>query len=745
MRPCPNCNAACPDGVPSCPVCGFGFVAPGAPAAPAPPVVDLGRTVVQGSTSPFAGASLPPVPSVPPEGASVPTAKAAPAALFKGTMVGIAPPELLAASRSQASDKSQSAPAGSADPGSAQAGPAQPGSAQPATSQPRGPAAFKGTMIGIAPAGFGGPADAPPAAPGNRPIPKGTMMGLAPPELLEMPSVPPGVPSVPPMLSAPPIPSDPPVRGGLPTGTVALSPGGTVTLPGGTASTALLSPGGTVTLPAGTAGAAAAAAAAAAATGGPAPSAGNAPGGGFKKTVMGVARPGIAPINPGAEKRPEAAAPAHAPAPAPFQYSPAPIESPSLQPPLGEEELRVVPGSGRARRIPFGAAIAISAAAALLTAAFVALLLYRSRGTLEAKVALDGEGREQLELRCEGCADGATVRLGSASARFKAQKAALRLDRPLGIGDNQITLALERQPGKSEEVEITVPVEFRVRGDTEGLTQTPPKVGVRVEALPTSGVVVDGKPLALDAAGKGRIELDVQKDLTGDDPQVKTLERKVSYSITPPGGTPHAGEVSIRLGITPLTLQAPGESIVIEGPTFVLSGRTAKNGVVTVEGRPITVDANGHFAQMMGVSTAGETTIVARATAPDLAPRLVRMKVRRVASLAAEVAALRGRTTSAYSAISDNTDGKRGLAVLLDGSVVEARAESFSTVLLLDVSGGCPSAPCLARVTHGGKLNLEPGNGVTVSGTLLGAVEGPRAGTRVPAVRAEFVLAKGKK
>jgi hypothetical protein len=727
MRPCPNCNAACPDGVPSCPVCGFGFVAPGAPAVPAPPVVDLGRTVVQGSTSPFAGTSLPPVPTVPPEGASVPTAKAAPAALFKGTMVGIAPPELLAAARSQAGDKPQSAPAGTAEPGSAQASSAQPGSAQPGTSQPRGPAAFKGTMIGIAPAGFGGPADAPPATAGNRPIPKGTMMGLAPPELLEMPSVPPGVPSVPPMLSAPPIPTDPPVRGGLPTGTVALSPGGTVTLPGGTAGAASLSPGGTVTLPAGTAASAAAAA----------------PGGGFKKTVMGVARPGIAPINPGAEKRPEPSAPA--PAPAPFQYSPAPIEPSSPQPPLGEEELRVVPGSGRTRRIPFGAAIAISAAAALLTAAFVALLLYRSRGTLEAKVGLDGEGREQLELRCEGCADGATVRLGSASARFQAQKAALRLDRPLGIGDNQITLALERQPGKSEEVEITVPVEFRVRGDTEGLTQTPPKVSVRVEALPTSGVVVDGKPLALDAAGKGRIELDVQKDLTGDDPQVKTLERKVSYSITPPGGTPQAGEVSIRLGITPLTLQAPGESIVIEGPTFVLSGRTAKNGVVTVEGRPITVDANGHFAQMMGVSTAGETTIVARATAPDLAPRLVRMKVRRVASLAAEVAALRGRATSAYSAISDNTDGKRGLAVLLDGSVVEARAESFSTVLLLDVSGGCPSAPCLARVTHGGKLNLEPGNGVTVSGTLLGAVEGPRAGTRVPAVRAEFVLSKGKK
>jgi hypothetical protein len=696
MRSCPNCSAACPDGVPSCPVCGFGF-SPGAPAPPAPSIIDLGRTVVQGSPAALSNDSLPPVPSVPPEGQSVPTAKAAPASLFKGTMVGIAPPELVKAA-AQAAEK----PASSA--------------AQPP------PQPFKGTMIGIAPVALPAAPAAPApasASPPNRPIPKGTMMGLAPPEILEAP---------PPMVSVPPVPP-------------ATSPSGT----------AFLSPGGTVTLAAGTsASAAAAAAAASAGVGGtqilaPSQPGVNEPPGGFKKTVMGVARPGIAPVRPGIEKPRSDPPPAAAPAPSPFQYAPAPVNVPLPQAPLGEDELRVVPGSGRSRRIPFGAAIAISAAAALLTAAGVALLLYRSRGTLEAKVALDRDGREQLELVCEGCADGATVRLGSASARFQAKKAALRLDRALAIGDNQLTLALERQPGKSEEVELTVPVEFRVRGDTEGLSQNPPKVSVRVEALAGSGVVVDGKPLTLDSAGKGRVDLDVQKDLTGDDPQVKTLERKVLYSITPPGGAPQAGEVSIQLGITPLTLQAPGESIVIEGPTFVLSGRTAKNGVVTVEGRPITVDALGHFAQMMGVSTAGETTIVARATAPDLAPRLVRMKVRRVDSLAAEVAALRGRATSAYSAISDNTDGKRGLAVLLDGSIVEARAESFSTVLLLDVSGGCPSSPCLARVTHGGKLNLEAGNNVTVSGTLVGSVEGPRAGTRVPAVRAEFVLPKGKK
>ena len=50
--------------------------------------------------------------------------------------------------------------------------------------------------------------------------------------------------------------------------------------------------------------------------------------------------------------------------------------------------------------------------------------------------------------------------------------------------------------------------------------------------------------------------------------------------------------------------------MLLETSNFVLAGRTAKAGTLTVSDRPITVDPNGRFAQMMNVSAPGETTIV---------------------------------------------------------------------------------------------------------------------------------------
>jgi hypothetical protein len=195
--------------------------------------------------------------------------------------------------------------------------------------------------------------------------------------------------------------------------------------------------------------------------------------------------------------------------------------------------------------------------------------------------------------------------------------------------------------------------------------------------------------------------------------------------------------------VTPLVVQAPGSSIVIEGATFVLAGHTAKDASVSVEGRPITVDGTGAFAQMMSVSSLGETNVIVRSDAKDQAPRLVPVKVRRVQSLAAEAALVRARATTSFSAIDKAPAEQRGLAVALDGSVVEARAEAFTTVLLMDVKSGCANAPCLARVSVGEKLALAPGSAVSVFGTVTGAVDGPHAGTRIPALAADFVL-KGR-
>jgi hypothetical protein len=456
--------------------------------------------------------------------------------------------------------------------------------------------------------------------------------------------------------------------------------------------------------------------------------------------MMGIARPGIAPINPGVEKArvslPEPPPPVPDwPAAAPEERAadPLPAETPSAVP--------------RPFRIPALAAVAMVGAAALFTAAVVALLLYRSRGTITAQVAADAQGREALALTCAGCSDGSKVRLSGREATFLGTHTSLALAEPLRVGDNRVTVDLERRPGRSEQVELNVPVDFRVRADTASLTQAPPRVTVRVEAALQSAVVVDGKPLPLTAgqagSATGAAELDVSRQVTGMSPVLTTLEREISYVVTPPNGTPTSGQVKVRVGVTPLVVQAPGTSIVIETATFVLAGHTAKDASVSVEGRPITVDGSGAFAQMMSVSALGETTITVRADAKDQAPRLVPVKVRRVQSLAAEAAAIRTRAATAYAAIEKASDAERGLSVALDGTVVESRAEAFTTVLLLDVKNGCTNPPCLARVAVGEKLALKDGSDVGVFGAVTGSVDGPRAGSRIPAIAADFVL-KGR-
>lgn len=456
-----------------------------------------------------------------------------------------------------------------------------------------------------------------------------------------------------------------------------------------------------------------------------------------KKTMMGVARPGIAPLNPGVQKKSSD--------PPPWQPPP---QAPAWQPPAPDAGApESVAGVPRPLRIPASAALAIVGAAALLTAAIVALLLYRSRGALEATLGTGSDGHDKLGLSCPGCPDGATVSVGSARGTFKGGRAEVPLGQKLAVGENTVAVELERRSGKIEQVELKVPVDFRVKADTTGFAQAPPRIVVRVEAVPKTAVVVDGKPLSLSAAPggteTGSAEIDVVRALSGSSSVVGLLERKIPYVVTPQNGTPTRGDVSVRIGVTPLAVQAPGPSIVIETATFVLAGRTSKDATVTVEGRPITVDASGAFAQMMSVSSLGETNITVRADSKDQAPRLVPVRVRRVQTLAAEATRLKATATTSYAAISRDPDSQRGISVALDGSVVEARSDAFTTVILVDVKSGCQSAPCLARVSVGEKVTLKAGSSLSAYGTILGAVEGPHQGTRIPAIAADFVL-KGR-
>jgi hypothetical protein len=455
-----------------------------------------------------------------------------------------------------------------------------------------------------------------------------------------------------------------------------------------------------------------------------------------QQTMLGVARPGIAPLHAG-QARPEpppAAAPVAAPAPAPAAaaFAPSARSGPSSSP--DEPIVARRPG------LPKGAVVLVAVAALLAVTAGVVAFLWESPRPIRAEVVLDDRGAEALALTCDDCADGTTVASGSSKVTFTGKKAQLPLSRPLEIGKNEIVVAVHRQGiGRDEEVKLLVAVDYRVRGVLTSLTEDPPKVKVAVQATPGAAAVVDGRPVTLDASGKGEHAIDVSRDLEGPADAILPFERKLPYAVTPPGGAAHQGEVTLRFGIVPLRIDAPGDGIVVEGETFMLSGRTLKDGRVTVSGRPITVDAEGRFAQLMNVSSIGETKVVVRAEAKDQAPRLVRVHVKRVASLKDEATIFRQSATDQFSSL-EPADAKKGLSVALDGEVAEARLDGEVTVLLLDVKRGCTSAPCLAKVVYGGRLDAKKGATLEAFGHLVGSVEGPRTGVKIPEIAAEFLL-----
>lgn len=453
-----------------------------------------------------------------------------------------------------------------------------------------------------------------------------------------------------------------------------------------------------------------------------------------QKTMLGIAHPGIAPLHPGQAK------PASAPNPpliAPAAVAPASRE-------LSETDLSVLPGYGKAkhRRAPALVWIVLAGAGVLLAAlaAIIAVFWKSASSELSARVSLAPDNREDLTLSCHDCPDGTTVALDGRTATFHGGAAKLVGIHTLAMGKNKLDISLQRPGASASSVDLVVPVEYRVRGDFSELGGDPPKLRVLVQALPKSSVIVDGHALALAPDGTAHYDIDVSHDLSGGAARVIPLQRSIAYIVTPPDSAPEHGTVKLQLGIVPLEVNAPGPDIVIDSPHFMLAGRTASDATVSVAGHPITVDPSGHFAQLMNVSSIGETTIIVRASAPKRAPRLFPILVKRVANLHDTAAAFEKHATTSYAAIASNIEAKAGWAVALQGHVTDVRVTDHVSVILLDVKRGCAAHPCLARLVFGENTELKSGDPISAFGHVTRAVDGPRSGTKIPEVRVEFIL-----
>ena len=399
----------------------------------------------------------------------------------------------------------------------------------------------------------------------------------------------------------------------------------------------------------------------------------------------------------------------------------------------------VAPGPAAAAPRPARRWWLVPLGAVLLAALLSALVATRRTRSLRGDVRFDAAGGAELEVSCPSCPVGTTLALGGQTARLEAGRASFRLEPPLALGPRRATLEI-RAPGKAPRTEeLDYRVEFVISPDLRGLTQPDPRLAVAFDAARDVSFIVDGRVVEPGASGMRRYEVPIRADLTGPAREAAALSKRVPYLVKLASGETVRGEVELASNIVPLVVDAPGESIVIEGTSFMLAGRTERDGMVTVEGRAITVDPSGRFAQLMSVSSVGDTTITVRAAAPGRAPRLVPIRVKRVASLTAEAALFEQRAQVSFSAIADDLDAKLGWAVVIEGKVEKIESDGYVTSVLVDVTRGCAKPPCRAALRLGDKSGLSPGMVVRAYGFLAGKYPDPAGGRDLPEVRVEFV------
>lgn len=459
-----------------------------------------------------------------------------------------------------------------------------------------------------------------------------------------------------------------------------------------------------------------------------------------QKTVLGVARPGIAPLNPGQAKPAPAPAPVVSAPPAaalPPAWQAAAVAAPNSRP------APISPRRPEPRRISLSATLAIIGSATLLVAATVAFLMLRGHGSVTARASLDAQGNELLELSCSECPDGTRAWVDAPPVAFRGGKATLRLQQALKVGENPLVLVLER-PGRSrEEIAVALPIEFRVQSSLAELAQDAPKVSVLASVKPGTKLEVDGKPVPSDPTGAVRFDYEVEKDLSGPEASVKTLERQVPYKATLPSGESQNGQVEIRVGITPLIVDAPGASIVVAGKQIVIAGRTAPGAALKLGQQSIALDPEGRFVSTQSLG-AGENTFTVRATLKDHAPRLIKVAVRRSDNLEREITLLRATAQTSYSEVRSAGDAAIGRTLAFEGQLFDSRHDGYSSLLLVDIKGGCPKAPCLAKVVYGTETAFEKGQKLKGFGKIVRFVDGARSGERIPELRADLVVAGGK-
>ncbi|AKT43154.1 uncharacterized protein CMC5_073840 [Chondromyces crocatus] len=479
-------------------------------------------------------------------------------------------------------------------------------------------------------------------------------------------------------------------------------------------------------------------------------------------TLLGVARPGIAPTAPGlageSDLEQESLAPTwdgvEPTVDDTFQElgaTLAPRHSPTVKVPrklrFDPRRARLIPGAkpakgGKASR---QALWLILAGAVIAVASVLFVVLWPDPPPVTAQAREDANGNEVLEVRCPTCPDGTVVSVGTAQATAADGTAQVPLPTALPVGPNRLKIALDRPgSGRDETLGVTVNVAYRISPDLGTLQGERPAIQVAIEAAAGTEVTLGGNVIPL-SDGRAVEVIDVSDAINGPADEPRTLARQIPYTVKPVDGPREQGVVSVSVGIVQLRIDAPGPSVVIEKESFVLEGRTAKGAKIFAGTHPIPVQDDGTFRHEMNVSSVGSTQFAVRAKLEGMAPRIVKISVRRVDRLETAAKEFFEQNPVGWAELFSDVQGQVGKAVVLTGEVLEMRRQGASTVLLLSApaTSGCKGGTeCSARLVHGMEVKAQRGDTLTAYGRVVPPLMTP-GGPPVPEMQVEFVMKNG--
>ena len=465
-------------------------------------------------------------------------------------------------------------------------------------------------------------------------------------------------------------------------------------------------------------------------------------------TLLGVARPGIAPLRPGVQKAPVATEEAPPPSYRPLEELGAtqhvarlekrdlPRGKAELAHPLGKRRFDKairIDHPRRDRRAPAPPASRrafwlLLLAPVLVVGAIATVLLWPSAPPLKAQVRGAEGGAEVLDVTCDSCPDGTLLTVRDAEAKITGGKATVPLLAPLAIGDTALTVRVDRPgSGRDEDVALKVRVAYRIRPDLTTLEADRPSLQIVIEAMDGATVSLDGEDVPL-RGGHAVKTIDITKDVTGPASDGGAqLGRRISYVVKPPDGAEEKGVVAVSIPVVPLVIDAPGKAIVTEKATFLLSGHTSPGAEIVVAGRSLGITKDGAFSQTMNVSSVGATEIEVRAKTQGRAPRLVHVAVERVTSIDSAIEAFQKRAPLDFAAVSKSIDAAVGKPIALSGEVLDVRSQGgVNTIVLRADSPTCgPTGPaCVARLVQGRTdLGIDRSAKIRAFGFVVGPVQ----------------------